>query len=190
LSIATLYLVVKALLVSCFTVQSVLIMGISNHDHKPVNAEPSLMNGLEMEEESSIKSHAWQEGRAQPAYTPEQPQSPKRQSDEKHVSFASLSIREYTQVLGDHPCCTIGPPVSLGWDYTEATSVSLEDYEAARPLRRTRQAMRLSWDKRREILSEYSDADVRRVQRKLSRQRCNGEKVLKTFFSEPTTVTE
>jgi hypothetical protein len=28
------------------------------------------------------------------------------------------------------------------------------------------------------------------VQRKLSRQRCNGEKVLKTFFSEPTTVTE
>jgi hypothetical protein len=174
----------------CLTV-NFKIMGISNHDHKPViDAEPSLMNGLEMEEESSIKSHAWREERVQPTHTPEQPQWPKRQLDEKHVSFASLSIREYTQVLGDHPCCTVGPPVSLGWDYTEATSVSLEDYEAARPRRRTRQAMRLSWDKRREILSEYSDADVRRVQRKLSRQRCDGEKVLKTFFSNPTTVTE
>ena len=164
-------------------------MGVSNHSRKPViDAEPSLMSGLEMEEESSIKARPWQEERT-PAAMPDERHPPKRH-DEKHVSFTSLSIREYTQVLGDHPCCTVGPPLCLGWDYTDATQISLEDYEASRPRRRSRQAMRLSWDKRREILSDYSDADVRRVQRRLNRQRCSGEKVLQTFFAEPTTVTE
>ena len=166
-------------------------MGISNHDHEPViDTKPSLMKGLEMEEESSFKAHPWQEEHVSTATLLEVWQPPKRK-DKKHVSFTSLSIREYSQVLGDHPCCMSGPPLCLSWDYTEVTQVSLEDYEASRPRRRSLQAMRLSRDERCEILSDYSYGDVRRVQRKLSRQRCIKEKVLQTFFAaEPATVTE
>jgi hypothetical protein len=164
-------------------------MGISSRDLKPViDVAPTVMNGLEMEEEPSVKDLSRQEERFLD-HMPQQRQSPKRQ-DKKHVSFASLSIREYTQVLGDHPCCTVGPPVSLGWDYTEATKMNLEEYETTRPRRRSRRDLRLSWNERRDMLSAYSDADVRRVQRKLSRQRCNKPKVLQTFFAEPITVTE
>ena len=77
------------------------------------------------------------------------------------------------------PCFTMGPPVSLGWDYTEA----LEAYEASRPRRRSRENMRLSWDAMREILSDVPDAEVRRVQRRLSRDRCQG-KAMQAFFRD------
>lgn len=116
---------------------------------------------------------------------------PPKCKDKKHISFTSLSIHEYSQVLGDHPCCMSGPPLCLSSDYTEATQVALEDYEASRPRHRSLQAMRLSWDERCEILSDYSNVDVRHVQQKLSRQRCIKETVLQTFFAaEPATVTE
>ena len=145
------------------------------------------MGGLEIKEESSTRACPWQEERL-PVATPEKWQHPKCK-ESKHISFTSLSIHEYSQVLGNHPCCMLGSPLCLGWDYTEGTQVSLEEFEKSRPRRRTLEAMRLSWDQRREILSNYSDGDVRRVQRKLSRQRFVREKVLQTFFAdEPTTV--
>lgn len=32
---------------------------------------------------------------------------------QKHVSFGDLEIRKYPVILGDHPDCTMGPPVSF-----------------------------------------------------------------------------
>ena len=29
---------------------------------------------------------------------------------ERHVTFTSVQIREYSTILGDHPCCPSGPP--------------------------------------------------------------------------------
>ena len=71
----------------------------------------------------------------------------------RSVSFTEVEIRQYSQVLGDHPCCSSGPPVSLGWDYEDPTTVELERYEVERtPHRRHRRDIRMDCCQRREIL--------------------------------------
>ena len=45
------------------------------------------------------------------------------------VSFGNCEVRSYTQVLGDHPCCSEGCPIQLGWSYTREESMKVDDYE-------------------------------------------------------------
>jgi len=107
-----------------------------------------------------------------------------------HVTFTDIHIREYTQVLGDHPCCSLGPPVSLGWEYRTCANVSLDYYEVTRVPRRSRRDLRLSWEDRRSILSNYSDGDCRRVQRRLNREnvsKATGSRSNGLFFRTTTT---
>jgi len=71
----------------------------------------------------------------------------------RRVTFARVSIREYTTVLGDHPCCPSGPPLSLGWTLErEEYSVEFERYELQRAPRRCKEEMRMGDDVRRDIL--------------------------------------
>lgn len=160
-------------------------MGISSHDRSsPVidhSTEQQLQQAQHQDMEPYHHNHPWRQEskRQQPESTPES-----SQDEDKHVSFDTLSIREYSQVLGDHPCCTVGPPVALGWDYTESPKTTVERYEATRaPARRSRTNLRLSLDDRKEIVSDTaSDRDVRRVQRRLSRERCCQTKTMQSFF--------
>jgi len=122
--------------------------------------------------------------------TPKQRQS-KRPGHKKSVSFASLDIREYNIVIGDHPCCTMGCPLSLGWEYSESSSLSLDQYEATRSPRRNRRDLRTTCEQRRQILSEdgeVSELEMRRAQRKLHRARsCSAklcERMNASFFRE------
>jgi len=135
-----------------------------------------------MEDDTYLEQHPWRQQKSTPDARQAPPKRSHSDNDEKHVSFDTLSIREYNQVLGDHPCCTVGPPVSLGWEYTESPKVNVEDYETTRPRRRNRQSLRMTFEKRREILAHVPDADVRRVQRRLSRERCCDNKAMKSFF--------
>lgn len=48
----------------------------------------------------------------------------------RHVRFGSCQVRSYTQVLGDHPFCSSGCPIQLGWNYVQEAAVSVESYEA------------------------------------------------------------
>ena len=72
----------------------------------------------------------------------------------RHVTFTSVSIREYSTILGDHPCCPSGPPLSLGWELERENSMEFETYERVRePIRvKTKEDMRLDGDVRRDIL--------------------------------------
>ena len=47
----------------------------------------------------------------------------------KSVTFSTVQIRTYNRVVGDHPDCRVGPPVSIGWDYLEQDSQPLGQYE-------------------------------------------------------------
>ena len=164
-------------------------MGVSNHDRSsPVidHAPKDQASFLEMEDDSYREHHSEASIRPSP---PKRSHSTATASDEKHVSFATISVREYKQELGDHPCCSGGPPVSLGWEYTESPKVQVEDYEAERPCRRPRGSLRLSFETRREILKDVPDDQVRRVQRRLSRERCRDSKAMKRFF-EAESVSE
>lgn len=111
------------------------------------------------------------------------PSSPKMMR--KTVKFGSLRIREHAVVLGDHPCCSAGCPLELGWEHESETELAVDDYETSRSERRSRKELRTTWLERREWLSQYSDGDVRRSNRKLQRtRRCKNE--LSTFFLAAT----
>ena len=70
--------------------------------------------------------------------------NPSSQSNmRRNVSFAKVTVREYDQTLGDHPCGS-GCPVSLGWDFQDGFAEDVEEYEASREgLRRIGHEMKM-----------------------------------------------
>mmetsp|Transcript_34622 Transcript_34622/g.53130 ORF Transcript_34622/g.53130 Transcript_34622/m.53130 type:complete len:203 (+) Transcript_34622:58-666(+) len=49
--------------------------------------------------------------------------TPQEKKEHKRVSFSHCEVREYRVVIGDHPCCGDGIPLSLGWEHAEETQV-------------------------------------------------------------------
>jgi len=71
------------------------------------------------------------------------------------VTFSVVSVRLYPVVLGDHPCCSSGFPLSLGWDHDPARTYvrDLEWYEAERSWRRRhRDKLRMGPEERERVL--------------------------------------
>lgn len=54
----------------------------------------------------------------------------------KRVMFSNVEIRSYPIVLGDHPGCSSGPPISLDWKHASSVKASVDAYEKLRPKRR------------------------------------------------------
>jgi hypothetical protein len=68
------------------------------------------------------------------------------------VEFSQIRIREYEQTLGDNPSVSYGPPITLDWNFEEKEPISLEQYEAQRPPRRSVRHLCLSYYTRRNLL--------------------------------------
>jgi len=47
----------------------------------------------------------------------------------KGVSFGTVSVRTYPQILGDHPCCTSGCPVTLDWHFLDEQETTVDNFE-------------------------------------------------------------
>jgi len=55
----------------------------------------------------------------------------------RSVSFHSVQIREYERCLGDNPCVSSGPAISIGWRHTgNGRTFLVNDYETNRAQRR------------------------------------------------------
>jgi hypothetical protein len=90
------------------------------------------------------------------------------------VSFSSLEVREYNIALSDHPSCSYGPPIQLGWDYRQKKAVQVEDYEEVKlqQPRRSRHDMVLSYNVRRYLLLKragYSSQDLEKAMSEVDR---------------------
>mmetsp|Transcript_24953 Transcript_24953/g.38403 ORF Transcript_24953/g.38403 Transcript_24953/m.38403 type:complete len:204 (+) Transcript_24953:80-691(+) len=48
------------------------------------------------------------------------------------VSFGICEIREYQVIIGDHPSCKSGLPISLGWKHAGTEVVDIDEYEFIR----------------------------------------------------------
>lgn len=72
----------------------------------------------------------------------------------RHVTFTSVQVREYSTILGDHPCCPSGPPLALGWELERENFTDFEQYEKERePLRaKNKDDIRLCGEVRRRII--------------------------------------
>jgi hypothetical protein len=111
------------------------------------------------------------------------------------VQFSNIEIRSYTITIGDHPCCTIGCPITLDWDYTVQDVVSVLDYETLKygneHTLKTMNDLRISPEERVELLlhsakQPLSELEIRRASRKFHRYKnCSVrqcERVHETFF--------
>jgi len=88
----------------------------------------------------------------------------------KNVSFSSVEIREHSVIVGDHPCCTSGLPVSLGWGHSrENTVLNVDDYEDMRPPRRSTDEMKTTYFQRKNLLKRVAgmtEVDLARAERR------------------------
>jgi hypothetical protein len=75
--------------------------------------------------------------------------------EKKRVSWDRIHTREFELVVGDHPMCNDGLPVSLGWQYSDCCPNSLvEDHQLNVSERKHSYVFprRLSYDERRQRL--------------------------------------
>ena len=57
-----------------------------------------------------------------------------RRKQRNRVKFDKIHLREYELTLGDNPCVSSGPAISLDWTYdpNTETTVQIEEFEASR----------------------------------------------------------
>ena len=108
----------------------------------------------------------------------------------KSVRFGQCNVRRYSQVMGNHPCCSIGCPLELGWDYQQGECLDVDTYEACHRssyYQKSSEELRLTYEERLQILQDkYTDGEVRRACRKLNRERCrNHKRGMNAFFTAP-----
>ena len=94
----------------------------------------------------------------------------------RNVSFASIERREYSICLSDHPSCSYGPPIELGWDFVEHEAINVEDYEVQRLERHGRpremHELLLSYNVRRYLLLKragYTKRDIANAMQEVNR---------------------
>ena len=114
-----------------------------------------------------------------------------RKPQEKNVQFHSVEVREYSQCVGDNPCCSSGPPVSLDWAYQiKYEPILLEFYEThCKSRRREKDILSLSEEERVFLLiglgysfQDLMHAEVKLLKDQMLRQRTLG--TLKHFNIE------
>lgn len=86
----------------------------------------------------------------------------------RKVIFGHVSIREYDRVFGDNPSCRRGPPLSLGWSYSEKMKRSLDEYEMERCRIRPRKLFCIGKCRRKNLLTYwgYSQEEMKEARRK------------------------
>jgi hypothetical protein len=81
----------------------------------------------------------------------------------KRVSFHKAEIREYAVVVGDHPMCEDGLPISLDWKHTEEKVIDLATVHDFKSSRRFKSLRRLSYDDRVQRLQSVSGMTTEEV---------------------------
>lgn len=85
----------------------------------------------------------------------------KRQTS--HVTFASITIREYPIELGDNPSVSSGPPIAIGWSFMTEQTIPFDEYERSRPYHRSLYEMIIPSSTRTDILCD-ADISLRLIQ--------------------------
>ena len=108
-------------------------------------------------------------------------------NSKRNVSFTDISVREYDVELSDHPSCSYGPPIQLGWDYEEKEPTTVEDYEVTRSPHRRQNVhdLVLSYNARKHRLKhcskqKYDKRDIAAVEKEIDKVK--RERMMTEFF--------
>ena len=108
----------------------------------------------------------------------------------REVTFDNITIRSYHMEIGDHPCCSIGPPIGLSWEFDEESTIDLDIYECERKPRRQLRHLVLSYYRRRDILRNagFSEKEIQTAAASAARIRRQRESM--RFFQPLVRVDE
>jgi hypothetical protein len=76
------------------------------------------------------------------------------------VRFHEILIRSYDQTVGDNPCVSYGPPISLDWTFEDLEPIDVELYEASRGRRRGLREMMMNYYIRCNVLEHHFGAST------------------------------
>lgn len=62
----------------------------------------------------------------------------------QQLQFSAVHIRGYDVIIGDHPGCTDGLSLAIGWNYNQEWSQTLDQYELSRRGRRSGKDLKLN----------------------------------------------
>mmetsp|Transcript_32482 Transcript_32482/g.68311 ORF Transcript_32482/g.68311 Transcript_32482/m.68311 type:complete len:289 (-) Transcript_32482:195-1061(-) len=100
--------------------------------------------------------------------------APEETQEKRKVHFGTVEVRDYDMILGDHPCCRYGPPLTLDWDYLEYEPLDVNEYEFRHPPRRNVREMGINYYFRERLLS---NAGFTKLDFKLSKKEVNRVKL-------------
>lgn len=91
----------------------------------------------------------------------------------RRVCWGSVLVRDYPMILGDNPCCSGGPPLTLDWEYQEHTPLAIDEYEICHPHHRTVREMGRNRYQRKNLLTlaGFDDVDIKRAEKEIGRVR-------------------
>ncbi|KAL9188025.1 hypothetical protein ACHAXT_006403 [Thalassiosira profunda] len=125
--------------------------------------------------------------RAESKISEEPPEETTLRSRSRRVSFGTIVVRDYDIILGDHPCCSCGPPITIDWKYHEHDPKDVDVYEFETVLSRkpNLRALMLNYYQRKYLLQDYTELDFKGAVREIKRIKANRyitEKVSKYNF--------
>mmetsp|Transcript_19318 Transcript_19318/g.55591 ORF Transcript_19318/g.55591 Transcript_19318/m.55591 type:complete len:339 (-) Transcript_19318:2358-3374(-) len=106
---------------------------------------------------------------------------------QRSVSFHKIEFRQFQRTLGDHPASR-GAPVTLSWQFDPShPTISIDDFEAYRPPRRSRSQIYMpSYHREEMLISEnISRAAIRRAKKEVSKVREQRQKTVETLHNAP-----
>ncbi len=100
---------------------------------------------------------------------------PKTAKSKRKIHFGQVCVRDYGMILGDNPCVSYGPPVTIDWDYIEYNALQVDEYEFHRPPRRCLRQMGMNYFQRKHILAlaGHTEEEFKAVKKSVKKMKMN-----------------
>lgn len=103
------------------------------------------------------------------------------------VIFTEVKVRRYDIVIGDNPSVTMGPPLSIGWEFESESSFNIDEFEECRGVRRSSAEMVMPRAVREELLlsNGFTKKEIMEVVKEVAKCKNNRQLTVENMKFEP-----